>query len=86
MVWHAAWRVVGSWPGLQRTLVNEALTPIREAMTIAEATPRSLPEKSSLSTGSVPLSFLTGRANLSRFTCGHGDSDHFSTRVGRAHR
>ena len=43
-------------------LVSEPLTLISEAITMVEATPRFLPERSSDSTGSVPLSFLIGSA------------------------
>ena len=42
--------------------VSEPLTLISEAITMVEATPSFLPERSSDSTGSVPLSFLIGSA------------------------
>ena len=54
-----------------RSVSEEALTPIKEAITIAEATPSFLLEKSSVCTGSVPFSFLTGRANPSKSTYKH---------------
>ena len=62
-----------TWAGAQRTSVSEPFKPIREAITTAEATPRLLSERSSVSTGSVPLS-LTGRANPSKFT--YAQEDH----------
>ena len=58
---------------LSSTDVNAPLTPIKEAITTAEATPRLLRERSSVSTGSVPLIFLTGRAYPSKFTYAQGD-------------
>ena len=46
--------------------------PIRVAITNADAMPSPLREKSSTSTGSVPLSLSTGSITPSTFTCGQG--------------
>ena len=66
---------IASFPTLPKLLyfkasfVSEPLTPIRAPITTADATPRSLWDKSMDSTGSVPLSFLMGSANPSMFAC-----------------